>query len=431
MIEQNLTNNGPDILSLYMKEIQADLLSSEGEVEIFKRIEESNADMRSALGSFPPAIAQLLDIYEQYKNGEIKEQIVTGFWGKDEVSEQALDKHLAQLRSLYESSNLITVRSSPQAHSQLRDTMSNSLRELDLTPYSLKKLKEELQIYIFKADKKNVLEETGLSIPEIIAIENSVTSAETKAMRAREEAIEANLRLVISIAKKHTDRGLEFSDVIQEGNTGLMTAVDKFDYRRGYKFSTYATWWIRQAITRAISDQVPTIRIPINKIDTINKLKRATRKLIQEFGREPKPRELAEYLLIQELGREPESKELTKYLKDLYKVMTIPRVTSIENFVGNDEDGRSTLEQTIKDESTLLPDEHIDLDEVTTKVEELLATLEERERQVLTMLCGINTDKHTLEEIAQKLNMSKERVRQIKIRAFKKLQRSPNIGQYH
>ena len=250
-------------------------------------------------------------------------------------------------------------------------------------------------------------EDTGLSIAEIKKIDLAVGSAERKARRAKKDMIEANLRLVISIAKKYTNRGLHFLDLIQEGNIGLMKAVDKFEYRRGYKFSTYATWWIRQAITRSIADQARTIRIPVHMIETINKFNRTTRKLIQELGREPKPKELAEYLNM------PEDK-----VRKVIKVTKEP--ISLETPVGDDNE--SQLEQFINDENIKLPDENAYSDALKNTMETLLVGLTPREAQVLRMRFGINmnTD-HTLEEVGKQFDVTRERIRQIEAKALKKL----------
>jgi RNA polymerase primary sigma factor len=258
-----------------------------------------------------------------------------------------------------------------------------------------------------RAEIAEIAASTGMSLAEFRRIVNQVQKGEREARIAKKEMVEANLRLVISIAKKYTNRGLQFLDLIQEGNIGLMKAVDKFEYRRGYKFSTYATWWIRQAITRSIADQARTIRIPVHMIETINKLVRTSRQILHEIGREPTPEELAE--------------RLSMPLEKVRKVMKIAKEPiSLETPIGDEED--SHLGDFIEDKNAVIPVDaaiQANLKETVTRV---LASLTPREERVLRMRFGIgmNTD-HTLEEVGQQFSVTRERIRQIEAKALRKL----------
>ena len=274
-------------------------------------------------------------------------------------------------------------------------------------PYSKK-----LSVYkldIFRCQKKILAVEAkaGLGIPDIKEVNRRVSIGEARARRAKKEMVEANLRLVISIAKKYTNRGLQFLDLIQEGNIGLMKAVDKFEYRRGYKFSTYATWWIRQAITRSIADQARTIRIPVHMIETINKLNRISRQMLQEMGREPTPEELAERMEM------PEDK-----IRKVLKIAKEP--ISMETPIGDDED--SHLGDFIEDTQSESPMDTATTDGLTDATRSVLSGLTAREAKVLRMRFGIdmNTD-HTLEEVGKQFDVTRERIRQIEAKALRKL----------
>jgi len=246
-----------------------------------------------------------------------------------------------------------------------------------------------------------------VTISELRELNRCMTIGEARARRAKKEMVEANLRLVISIAKKYTNRGLQFLDLIQEGNIGLMKAVDKFEYRRGYKFSTYATWWIRQAITRSIADQARTIRIPVHMIETINKLNRISRQMLQEMGREPTAEELAKVMEM------PEDK-----VRKVLKIAKEP--ISMETPIGDDED--SHLGDFIEDLNILSPVETATTTGLTDTVTKVLGGLTPREAKVLRMRFGIdmNTD-HTLEEVGKQFDVTRERIRQIEAKALRKL----------
>jgi len=266
----------------------------------------------------------------------------------------------------------------------------------------------------FSADVKkcqqnlvDIEKNANLTITEVKEINRNMSAGENKARRAKKEMVEANLRLVISIAKKYTNRGLQFLDLIQEGNIGLMKAVDKFEYRRGYKFSTYATWWIRQAITRSIADQARTIRIPVHMIETINKLNRISRQMLQEMGRDPLPEELAEKMAL------PEDK-----IRKILKIAKEP--ISMETPIGDDED--SHLGDFIEDTMILSPMEFATAAGLREATREILSTLTAREAKVLRMRFGIDMDTdHTLEEVGKQFDVTRERIRQIEAKALRKL----------
>ncbi|MDB4428224.1 RNA polymerase sigma factor RpoD, partial [Porticoccaceae bacterium] len=265
------------------------------------------------------------------------------------------------------------------------------------------------EVEILRSQRKlaQVEKLADMNIAQIKDINRRMTMGEAMARRAKKEMVEANLRLVISIAKKYTNRGLQFLDLIQEGNIGLMKAVDKFEYRRGYKFSTYATWWIRQAITRSIADQARTIRIPVHMIETINKLNRVSRQMLQEMGREPSPEELAERMEM------PEDK-----IRKVLKIAKEP--ISMETPIGEDED--ASIGDLIEDTTIALPLDEATKNNLTESTRGVLSSLTAREAKVLRMRFGIdmNTD-HTLEEVGKQFDVTRERIRQIEAKALRKL----------
>jgi RNA polymerase primary sigma factor len=281
--------------------------------------------------------------------------------------------------------------------------------------YGVKLLAEKDEIQRLQRRIAQVEEKSGLTVTEIKEINRNMSMGEARARRAKKEMVEANLRLVISIAKKYTNRGLQFLDLIQEGNIGLMKAVDKFEYRRGYKFSTYATWWIRQAITRSIADQARTIRIPVHMIETINKLNRISRQMLQEMGREPTPEELGERMDM------PEDK-----VRKVLKIAKEP--ISMETPIGDDDD--SHLGDFIEDHTIHSPVDAATGQGLQEATKEVLAGLTAREAKVLRMRFGIdmNTD-HTLEEVGKQFDVTRERIRQIEAKALRKL-RHPTRSDY-
>ncbi|MGH8319214.1 MAG: RNA polymerase sigma factor RpoD [Steroidobacteraceae bacterium] len=326
-----------------------------------------------------------------------------------------LRTHVAEIRQLEKEIMIIAVRDAGMPRKDFISTfpknetsprwLAKHVKAGKKYSVPLAKFKDEIERRQKKLEQ--LATEFHLSINEIKEVNREVSIGEAKARRAKKEMVEANLRLVISIAKKYTNRGLQFLDLIQEGNIGLMKAVDKFEYRRGYKFSTYATWWIRQAITRSIADQARTIRIPVHMIETINKLNRISRQMLQEMGREPTPEELAVRMEM------PEDK-----VRKVLKIAKEP--ISMETPIGDDED--SHLGDFIEDTSVASPIDQATMESLRETTHAVLAQLTPREAKVLRMRFGIdmNTD-HTLEEVGKQFDVTRERIRQIEAKALRKL----------
>jgi RNA polymerase primary sigma factor len=419
---------GEDPVRLYLKEIgKVPLLTAEQEVAIGKRIEAGQIRLRRALGGIPMAMARLLDLVERVRREEalLDEVILLPEGGEPEPEEvkpmlaafgriRRLEREIARLEeALRDKRRGKTTRASYRKWmAQNRAAIQNLMENLPLKPAlvdqivaQVRRHVERMQVLRTSKELRELEARAGLPRKALLGVLSEIEQHDRVVRQAKRDLMEANLRLVVSVAKRYLGSELSLLDLVQEGNIGLMKAVDRFQYRRGFKFSTYATWWIRQAITRAIADHSRTIRIPVHMVETLNRISRVNRGLVNEMGREPTPEELAQRTGVP-------AKKVRLILESSRKPL------SLETPVGED----SELGDFLEDKAAESPNDTLISQDLTNQVERALATLSPKEKEILRLRFGIGDEgEHTLEEVGKRFSVTRERIRQIETKALRKL----------